>query len=367
MAKKKRSDGRFKKSINYNGKTYYVYGKSIQEVEQKAVKKRQELEDGIYDHENPRMGCYYQRWSDNRIGIVKESTRCVQGHFFNTIKGIKIGGISFEDLRIADVKPDDIRIIQKELLDSGNSAQTVNDKIAFISHMFNDALKERYIDYNPCMPIRNLKHTEKKARDTIHRALTKDETKAFFEAAENSYYYDIYRLGINTGMRIGEIGALYEADIRNDMIHIEKTVMRTTTGSYTIAEIPKTLPSIRTIPLNDSIREIIKHQQEINRMIDGDKIRSINDTIFKAYERGILLVFPIDRDIERICRRAGIEKFTTHAFRATFATRCIEQGINPRTIQDLLGHADYKLTMNLYGHVLEDTKNIAMQTIKIAL
>lgn len=179
--------------------------------------------------------------------------------------------------------------------------------------MFNDAMKERYIDYNPCSPIRNLKRTDKQARDTIHRALTQEETKAFFEAASKSYYYDVYRMGINTGMRIGEVGALYECDIRND------------------------------------------------------KIRSSHETIFKSFKRGILLPFSVDRDIARICEKVGIERFTFHAFRATFATRCIEQGVDVRTLQDLLGHEDYKMTMNLYGHVVDDTKTMAMQSIEIAI
>ena len=56
---------------------------------------------------------------------------------------------------------------------------------------------------------------------------------------------------------------------------------------------------------------------------------------------------PAGREINRICKRTGIEKFTMHALRATFATRCIEQGIDARTFQELLGNADFGLTMNL--------------------
>ena len=76
---------------------------------------------------------------------------------------------------------------------------------------------------------------------------------------------------------------------------------------------------------------------------------------------------PADREIGRICAKTGIEKFTAHAFRATFATRCIEQGIDARTLQELLGHADYGLTMNLYGHCLDNTLETAMNRVSIAL
>ncbi len=102
-------------------------------------------------------------------------------------------------------------------------------------------------------------------------------------------------------------------------------------------------------------------------MIDGEMIKSTHETIFKSFQRGILLPFPVGRDIDRICCRAGIERFAFHALRATFATRCIEQGIEPRTLQELLGHADFGLTMNLYGHVVDNTKTKAMNKIRIAL
>ncbi len=168
-------------------------------------------------------------------------------------------------------------------------------------------------------------------------------------------------------MRIGEIAALYESDIYDDMIYVRRTVRRTSTGNYIIGDDTKTEHSTRSIPINDNIREILEHQKEINRMIDGEEIKSIHETIFKSFQRGILLPFPVGRDIDRICRRAGIERFAFHALRATFATRCIEQGIEPRTLQELLGHADFGLTMNLYGHVVDNTKTKAMNKIRIAL
>ena len=119
--------------------------------------------------------------------------------------------------------------------------------------------------------------------------------------------------------------------------------------------------------MNDKITEVIEHQKAINRILDGDKVVGIHETIFKAPERGLLMATPVDRDIARICKKIGIDKFTAHAFRATFATRCIEQGVAPRTLQELLGHKDYSLTMNLYGHVTSTTLEEAMNKIDIAL
>lgn len=211
--------------------------------------------------------------------------------------------------------------------------------------------------------VKPLKQTEERARDTHHRALTKEETAAFIAAAADSYYNDVYRMALNTGMRIGEIGALYNTDIRNGKIYVERTITRKEAGYYEIGDDAKTEKGRRTIPLNDRIREIIAHQKSINRTLDGAE--PLKGLIFKAPERGLLMSTPVNREIKRICKAAGIEYFTMHALRATFATRAIEQGINPRTIQELLGHADFSITMNLYGHVLDETKAEAMQIIAV--
>ena len=104
-------------------------------------------------------------------------------------------------------------------------------------------------------------------------------------------------------------------------------------------------------------------------LYDRAHIRAIDGKtpLFKAPQGGLLRDTSVNRVIRDACRETGIEHFTCHAFRATFATRCIEQGINPRTVQELLGHSDYGITMNLYGHVLKNTLTEAMKQISIAM
>ena len=68
----------------------------------------------------------------------------------------------------------------------------------------------------------------------------------------------------------------------------------------------------------------------------------------------------LNREIDRILKRLEaqgiiIEHFTMHAFRDTFATRAIENNMNPRMLQSILGHKDYGMTMNLYCHTLPET------------
>ena len=370
MAKRnKRTDGLMQKGFRVNGKLYMVYGHTERELFDKMQEKIAEIEAGFEKRNNPTVKEYYERWTDARRDSVKESTLRGQIKMFEAIADIEIPSVkrNFGELKIKEVSIDDLRLIQSELLKT-RKTQTVNDYLAHFSHCMNDALKERVIDYNPCCLLKNLKRTEERARDTHHRALSLEEQQAFFECerCKNSFYYNVFRMAISTGMRIGEIGALKLSDIRQDMIHVERTITRTETGSYVIGEDAKTEAGRRTIPMNEQIKQIIADQKEINSMLDGN-IVSINDLLFRAPERGLLMATPMDREIKRICKAAGVKPFTMHAFRATFATRAIESGMNPKTLQEILGHSNFNITMSLYGHCLTDTKKQAMDSIIIAI
>ena len=364
---KKRTDGYLKRTFTIEGKRYYVYGKTQKELLEKEVAKRIEVENGIELHHNPTVEGYYERWSYDRNGTVSEATLRTQAKIFNIVKDIKIPSLNkkFGEMKMQSVTVDDLRIIQRELK-STRKTQTVNDYMALIKHIFADAKRERILEYNPCKMLKNLKRTEEKARDTHHRVLSIEEQDAFFgsKRCQKSYYYNVFRFAILTGMRIGEIGALKYSDIKDDIINVERTITRTETGAYIVGDDAKTQAGRRVIPINPVLHDVISSQKELNKLIDG-KLRSSNELLFKACERGLLMATPIDREIKRICKEAGITPFTMHALRATFATRAIESGMNPKTLQEILGHSNFNLTMSLYGHCLTDTKKLEMNSVNI--
>lgn len=74
-----------------------------------------------------------------------------------------------------------------------------------------------------------------------------------------------------------------------------------------------------------------------------------------------------DSNLFKICDKAGIDRFSMHVLRHTFATRCIEAGMKPKTLQKLLGHSSIQITMNLYVHVTEDEKKKEIELVAEAL
>ena len=366
---KKRADGRLQKAFSVNGKKYYVYGRSQKELFLKEQAKREEIENGFEKRNNPTVNEYYERWTDGRRGTIKESTLRGQIKMYEAIAKVYIPTATrkFGELKLKEVGIDDLRIVQSELLKT-RYTQTTNDYLAHLSHCMNDALKEGLITKNYCCLLKNLKRTEERARDTHHRALSLEEQKAFFECdrCKQSFYYHVFRFAISTGMRSGEIATLKNSDIQKDIIHVERTLTRTEAGNYVIGDDAKTEAGRREIPMTEQIKQIVAEQKAINAMLDGNVV-AMDDLIFKAPERGYLMATPMDREIKRICKAAGIKPFTMHAFRATFATRCIEGGMNPKTLQEILGHSNFNITMSLYGHCLADTKKQELNAVTIAI
>ena len=71
-----------------------------------------------------------------------------------------------------------------------------------------------------------------------------------------------------------------------------------------------------------------------------------------------------DSHIRKLTRNAGIENFSMHSLRHTFATRCIEAGMRPKTLQQILGHYSMNTTMNLYVHVTDEEKAKEMRKLE---
>ena len=353
-------------------KRYAVYGLDVKECYQKAEAKVQELLEGQYKKAKAlTISEYFEGWIKAKEKTVKETTIRTNKILFKIASGIVIdgNGNTFGNLKIVDIEAQNIRDVQDKMIQAGKSTRTVNDTVSLIKGILQCAVDvDRIITWNPAAGVKRIRRTEPAARDTYHRALTIEETKAFFKAAKDreSWYYNLYCFLIDTGLRCGEAGAIQNSDISGKVIHVSKTVTRTAEGTYRIGDEAKTKAGTRDIPIRPLARQAIDGQREINRLLNNG-ITGINDTLFKSPRGYLLSDTVVNQDIARICKAAGIEKFTAHAFRDTFATRCVESGMQPKTLQEIMGHTDIAMTMNLYAHVMEETKVSQMQAVKIAI
>ena len=149
------------------------------------------------------------------------------------------------------------------------------------------------------------------ARDAMHPCLTENEITLFMNTAseQGSVYMNLYTFLFNTGLRIGEAGAITPADVKEGTVMICKTVIREGSG-YVIRNKTKTGRYI--VELNEQARAAI-HAEMSKRKHRFDK------PIFTTASGELINTSSLRHDIQRICKAAGIEPFAPCAFRETFA------------------------------------------------
>ena len=378
--RKERKDGRICVQFRYEGKRYSAYGDSSREAEANAELMKAQLIAGVYESATdrrkrekaereaaafgarmPTFEQYANEWLNRKseINSIKGASVCTYNVLFNLIFNAKVDSRRFGDIPLDQVTRRDVRNLQRQLFAEKVCSRTTNDCIGKIKTIYKSAIHDdETISKNPASGIEAVGRTESRAVDTIHRALTKEETKLFFETAkkENSRFCNLYMFLLHTGLRCGEAGALYSSDISHDGITVSRTITRTPSGSYVIGSDAKTDAGRRFVPLDPDARVAISDQMNINTALQAGKVVSIHNRVFRS-ARGLLLnAGTVDKDIAKICEKAGIEKFTAHAFRDTFATRAAESRMEPKQLQSIIGHTDIKTTLNYYVHADKDRK-----------
>ena len=365
---KKRADGRISLSFSYDGKRYWVYGRTKQDAEEKKQQKLTDLKNNAAKHKDPTLDDYYDSWKKDHCREVGHNTAHAEEYFF---RGCADQRIAFADktlgeIRLSKITTEHIRAVRECLVEKGLAPYTINQYIGHLSYVMKTAELERLIQFNPCKPIKPLKKELTRARDTVHRDLNAEELKRFLaDARKNSWYYHLYRFALHTGMRIGEIGALQNKDIHDGCIHVCRTLTRDEVGHLVAGSTTKTKTSVRQIPVNKEILSILAAQRRANRDLFGNVV-PMEGLIFRSPQGSLLRGTAVNRDIHAICKRQGIERFSFHAFRATFATLAAnEWGFQPLTLKEILGHQDINMTLNLYARATDASKMQAMEQVAI--
>ena len=190
----------------------------------------------------------------------------------------------------------------------------------------------------------------------------------FIEYAKGQSYENQFRFILQTGLRTGELVGLKweDIDFSKKAIRIQRSMeYRYSVGEWRIGE-PKSKAGYRTIPLTDETIRILTEQKEKNKNIK--KIQEEwYEFIFLSRKGEPVKNSAYDTALFKICDKAKINRFSMHVLRHTFATRCIEGGMMPKTLQKILGHSNIGITMNLYVHITEDEKQKEIDKVSCVL
>ena len=252
--------------------------------------------------------------------------------------------------KINSISNADIMILVNTLLESGLSTKTVSDIHSRIIAIHKFATLHDYsVKFTPnCVRIPQCKKSI--------RTLSMAEEKRILSYINE--HPDLTSLGILlclfTGIRIGELCALMWNDISlsSQEISIKRTMQRlkrldndTNKRTYICIDEPKSISSIRIIPIPDNIMERLKKAYTSNAyVLTGHPYRFVEPRT-------------MENRFKTILKKCDIKNANYHTLRHSYATRCIEAGMDIKVLSEILGHSNVNITLNRYVHPSKEFKH----------
>lgn len=261
--------------------------------------------------------------------------------FFEKIAITQITRIQLEDFRTWLVKLPENNPSNPHSMSIGN--------IKCIFMILNGVLLKAYQEGVIKEPISVCAH-KRKENHIVKVLETEERQKLETYLLENM---DLSRLGIYlclyTGLRLGEICSLHWQDINmdNGYIHIKHTVQRLPSENKThrnrtklVMSYPKSITSARVIPISSNLFPYLSKYKAVAE----------DEHFFLTNRPEPLEPRTFQYRYKRCLTQAGLPYVNFHTIRHTFATRCIMCGIDPKTLSEMLGHSDIKITLDYYFH-----------------
>lgn len=348
--------GRYKDRF---GKYKTIYNKKLGDL-------RKELAIAIADNQlytsvrdEIKLDDWFKRWVDvYKKKSVRPNTLREYTHIYNKNISPILGNRNINSL----VKTD-IQQLIKKVNDDGYLYERQNKVKVILTDMFARAIEDDLMIKNPAKGVKLYQDKISSAR-----ALTIGEQDVFFEFCKNTFYNNLFNVAVNTGLRPGELFALTIEDINFEekYIDVNKTLVY---QKYLDDECktfhlepPKTKQSYRHVPINSTCIDYLKRQVELKEIVSSRRPKMQTDYLFVTRFNTPLNSVIYSDAIRSVIRRINetrnpknqFDFFSGHTFRHTFATRCLEAGIQPKVVQSYLGHATLKMTMDLYTHVTDE-------------
>lgn len=340
---KKRKDGRYMKwLVLQDGTRKPVYARSKPELNKKIKELQRADECGLIIDDKTTVGEWGIKWFDIYKSALRGNT---QAWYSNALNNHIIPIIG--DIPLKEVKPAHAQEVMNKVAQYSEDLQ--RKVLNTMKQMFRSAITNKLMLYNPCEDIKITKHsTTRKIK-----VLSEDQKQALLEAVSGLRAELFVYLGLFCGLRREESLGLLWSDI--DLQNAKLTVRRATTFVVNKADEDHSLKaksSNRTIPIPDILLDLLKKEKAKSSSIYVVPNASGGEMTLSAFRR---LWLPVEKSVNF--------RVTTHMLRHTYCTSLIEGGLDIKTVQYLMGHADIKTTLQYYAHVRE--KQLQSATAKV--
>ncbi|MBQ7309766.1 MAG: site-specific integrase [Clostridia bacterium] len=367
----KRKDGRWEARVIYgrreDGKALYryFYGRTYSEAKEKRQKFL--LKENIKPRRNKESAALF----DNILtDFLLREKYCVKESTYTRYTGIVNGHLRpfFGEMMASDITGKVVEAFINEKIEKGRldgkgglSPKRVRDILSVLTLALKYA-REQNVDMVGDISFSKPRQNKKDVEIFSHE---EEKILVSFMRQEKSVQHFGVLLSLFTGMRIGEICALRwgAIDLQNAIIHVGGTLLRIPdTGggeakTKILLDTPKTASSERDIPipygLIPELREYRRGHLDEDYFLTGNAHPLEPSNLYVKYRRWLGM--------------AGIAHHSFHALRHTFATRCIENGFDAKSLSEILGHAGVKITLDRYVHSSMELKRQNMERLPIYL
>lgn len=373
-----RPDGRYMGRAQVEGHPIVLYDWKLKELKHKLAvaideAKRSTLMPGM-DGKTITLNEWFEEWySKYKAPTLKNGGSASYKRKFVNYYGVRIGSKP-----LADIRQLHVQTAIADMLENGRTSKSVREATGIFQNCIEAAIANGLMNLNPVVGV-----VIPKCEKVERRVLSVEEQNIFIDYLERtkSWYEEMYKFMLLTGMRIGEVGGLQweDIDFANRFIFVKRTLSyQYEDGEKTMRlTSPKTENSVRKVPFFGETKVILERQFEKvkrKRTDMGERWRQpeeLGNLVFLTSMGSPIGRYSIESDMRNITSQindmfrtealytGGIpkkfERVHPHALRHTFATRCFEKGMTPRTVQEIMGHANYNTTVS-YTHVLDDIK-----------
>lgn len=303
-------------------------------------------------------------WYEYWIGVKERTTRVGTVENYKVRYRMNIKG-HIGEKRIKDITSVDCQKIMNNMADKGYSSSTILLAKITLHNLLEYAYLNEIIPKNPCNKLVKSNIGKKPQEKT---ALTIEEQRVFCEMIKGTKYELQYRFVLQTGLRVSELIGLrwQDVDFEKRTLQIDRILTYKYNEHEWLLGEPKSKSGHRKIPLTDEAIRILKAQKEKNTKI---KVRNIawKDYIFLSNKGEPVKDTTYNDSIYLMCYKRKVNRLSMHILRHTFATRCIEAGMMPKTLQTILGHANLAMTMDRYVHTTDEQRVLEMDRISALL
>lgn len=337
--------------------------KSLREKEKVVLK---DIDDGIVPYGgNLTVLELVKKYIGQKTG-VRHNTQANYNFVINIIKKEDFGAKRIDKVKLSDAKAWLIK-----LQADGRGYSTIHSVRGVVRPAFQMAVDDDLLRKNPF----EFQLSTVVVNDSVTReAITKRQERAFLEFVKNDkhfckYYEGIYIL-FKTGLRISEFVGLQKSDIDfvNDTIRVDHQLQRKRDMEY-IIEDTKTPDGERFLPMTKEVRncfEIIianRRKPKIEPTVRDKNGKLYHGFLYLDKNDMPMVALHWEKYFQHIITKYNsiykeeLPKVTPHVCRHTYCSNMAKSGMNPKTLQYLMGHSDIGITLNTYTHIgLDDVK-----------